>query len=242
MSCIQLKNKKMNIYLSVIVPAYNEENRLPKTINSIVDFLKKQSYESEVIIVDDGSTDKTVEVANKLISKVPTARLILGKVNRGKGFAVKTGMLSARGERRLFMDADGSTPISEVDKLFKTGEDADVVIGSRRVSGADVKEDQSVFRLTLGWLFRTIIETILPLGVVDSQNGFKLFSAKSANELFLQQTIFGWAFDVEILYMARKRGYKIKEVPIVWVNDKESKVTLKGMVKMLWEVLKVRVG
>jgi dolichyl-phosphate beta-glucosyltransferase len=125
---------------------------------------------------------------------------------------------------------------------LKTGEGADVVIGSRRVSGADVKEDQSTIRLALGWLFRHIIETILPLGIIDSQNGFKLFSAKSANELFMRQTIFGWAFDVEILYMARKCGYEIKEVPIVWVNDKESKVTLKGMVKMLWEVLKVRVG
>jgi dolichyl-phosphate beta-glucosyltransferase len=230
------------MFLSVVIPAYNEEKRLGKTVFSVVDFLQKQSYESEVIIVDDGSTDKTVEVANDLISKFPIVRLILGKINRGKGFAVKTGMLSAKGERRLFMDADGSTPISEVDKLLKIGESADVVIGSRRVSGADVKEDQSTIRLALGWLFRHIIETILPLGIVDSQNGFKLFSAKSANELFMRQTIFGWAFDVEILYMARKCGYEIKEVPIVWVNDKESKVTLKGMVKMLWEVLKVRVG
>jgi dolichyl-phosphate beta-glucosyltransferase len=232
----------MSLFLSVVIPAYNEEKRLYKTVISVVDFLQKQNYESEVIIVDDGSTDKTVEVANDLIAKFPIVRLIFGKINRGKGFAVKTGMLSAKGERRLFMDADGSTPISEVDKLLKTGEGADVVIGSRRVSGADVKEDQSTIRLALGWLFRHIIETILPLGIIDSQNGFKLFSAKSANELFMRQTIFGWAFDVEILYMARKCGYEIKEVPIVWVNDKESKVTLKGMVKMLWEVLKVRVG
>lgn len=232
----------MSIFLSVIVPAFNEEKRLSKTIFLINDFLSKQSYKSEIIIVNDGSKDKTVEVANNLISKFPRIRLISNKVNYGKGFAVKVGMLSATGEKRLFMDADGSTPISEVEKLLEAGKVFDVVIGSRRVGGAEIKEDQSAFRLALGWVFRQIIETILPLGVIDSQNGFKLFSAKSAMELFSRQTIFGWAFDVQILFLARKSGYKTKEVPITWTNDKESKVTLKGMVKMLWEVVKIRVG
>ena len=118
----------------------------------------------------------------------------------------------------------------------------DIAIGSRRVAGSDVKEDQPLHRIFLGWLFRELVDFILPLGVVDSQNGFKMFNEKSATSLFNNQSVDGWAFDVEILYMAKCAGFKVVEVPIVWVNDKETKVTLKSMVKMLWEVIRVRVG
>lgn len=229
------------MYISVIIPIYNEEKRFSKTISSVVNFLSKQNYQSEIVVVNDGSTDKTIDLVKSFISKYPIITLINYSQNKGKGYAVKKGMLLAKGEKRLFMDVDGSTPISEISKLlpyFDCG--YDVVIGSRRVVGANIFSDQPWYRLVLGWMFRNIVNLILPLGIIDSQNGFKMFSAKSANEIFNKQTIDGWAFDVEILYLAKKNGYKIKEAPISWTNDKESKVTLKGMVKMLWELIKIR--
>lgn len=229
------------MYISVIIPIYNEEKRFSKTISRVTDFLSKQNYQSEIIVVNDGSTDKTADLVKSFILKYPIITLINYSQNKGKGYAVKKGVLSAKGEKRLFMDIDGSTSISEISKLlpyFDCG--YDVVIGSRRVPGANIISDQSRWRLFLGWLFRNIVNLIFPLGITDSQNGFKIFSAKSANEIFNKQTINGWAFDVEILYLAQKSGYKIKEVPISWTNDKESKVTLKGVVKMLWEVIRIR--
>lgn len=231
------------MYLSVIIPVYNEEKRFPKTIVKVIDFLAKQNYESEIIIVNDGSTDKTVDLVKSFSLKYPIIKLVSYTHNAGKGCAVKKGMLSAKGERRLFMDVDGSTPVSEVEKLLPYFEQGyGVVIGSRRVKGSQISSDQSWYRLLLGWVFRNMVNIILPLGIIDSQNGFKMFSAKSANEIFGKQTINGWAFDVQILYIAKKAGYKIKEVPISWADDKESKVTLKGMVKMLWEIMKIRLG
>ncbi len=231
------------MYLSIIIPAYNEEKRLPKTLAQVVDFLGKQSYQSEVIVVDDGSSDDTVGIVKEFASKNSRVKLISNKENHGKGYVVKKGMLASSAQRRLFMDADGSTPISEIYKLNSyIDQGYDIAIGSRRVAGSDVKEDQPLHRIFLGWLFRELVDFILPLGVVDSQNGFKMFNEKSATSLFNNQSVDGWAFDVEILYMAKCAGFKVVEVPIVWVNDKETKVTLKSMVKMLWEVIRVRVG
>jgi dolichyl-phosphate beta-glucosyltransferase len=231
------------MYLSVIIPVYNEEKRFPKTIVNIVDFLAKQNYESEIIVVNDGSTDKTADLVKSFSLKYPIINLVSYPNNKGKGCAVKKGMLSAKGEKRLFMDVDGSTPVDQVEKLLPYFEQGhEVVIGSRRVKGSQISSDQSWYRLFLGWVFRNMVNIILPLGIIDSQNGFKMFSAKSANEIFGKQTIDGWAFDVQILYIAKRLGYKIKEVPISWTNDKESKVTLKGMMKMLWEVMKIRLG
>jgi dolichyl-phosphate beta-glucosyltransferase len=231
------------MYISIIIPAYNEEKRLPKTLASVLEYMSRQNYEWEVVVVDDGSTDGTVSIVKDFISNNSKIKLIENKENHGKGYVVKKGMLASLGERRLFMDADGSTPISEIDKLnLYMDQGYDVAIGSRRVAGSDVKEDQPLHRIFLGWLFRELVDFILPLGVVDSQNGFKMFSGKSAEVLFSRQSVNGWAFDVEILYLARRLGYKVIEVPIVWVNDKETKVTLRSMMKMIWEVVRVRVG
>lgn len=231
------------MYISIIIPAYNEEKRLPKTLASVLEYMSRQNYEWEVVVVDDGSTDGTVSIVKDFISNNSKIKLIENKENHGKGYVVKKGMLASSGQRRLFMDADGSTPISEIDKLnLYMDQGYDVAIGSRRVAGSDVKEDQPLHRIFLGWLFRELVDFILPLGVVDSQNGFKMFSGKSAEALFSKQNVNGWAFDVEILYLARRLGYKVIEVPIVWVNDKETKVTLRSMMKMIWEVVRVRVG
>lgn len=229
--------------LSVIIPAYNEEARLPKTVSALSTYLQKQNYSSEIIIVNDGSKDGTAKIANELAGQISNLKLIDNKINKGKGGAVHDGILLATGECRLFMDADGSTPPESIEKLlpyFNQG--YEVVISSRRIEGAKINTEQPWYRLTLGWAFRQIVSIIVPLGVKDSQNGFKMFSAKAVEDLFSKQTIFRWAFDVEILALARKFGYKIKEVPIEWTDSEGSKVTLRGMVNMLREIIQIRLN
>lgn len=232
------------VYLSVVIPAFNEERRLAGTLASVRSFLDRQPYESEIVIANDGSTDGTSRLARSAAAADPRLTVIDSAENRGKGYAVRAGMLAARGAYRLFMDADGSTPIEEVDKLLAAraaaGSGAIVAIGSRRAPGARIEREQSLVRLALGRAFRGIVEFVAPLGVVDSQNGFKLFSAEAAEAVFSRQTVFGWAFDVEILRIARRLGYELREVPVVWSNDRESRVTLPGMVRMLGEVLEIR--
>lgn len=229
------------MYLSVIIPAYNEERRIVKTLKSVHDFLKMQSYEYEILVVNDGSKDGTAEIVDSLKLQIAGLKLIDNKENHGKGWVVRQGILSAKGEVRLFMDSDNSTTVEQVVNFlpyFSHG--YDVVIGSRRAKGATIAVKQSWFRDFLGGAFRFLVHTIIPLGVKDSQAGFKAFSRKAAETIFPKQTIFRWAFDVEILALARKFGFKIKEIPIVWVNDSESHVKIGGMIKMLFEVLKVR--
>jgi glycosyltransferase involved in cell wall biosynthesis len=229
--------------LSVVIPAYNEELRIEKTLLSVSDFLKKQSFEYEILVINDGSKDGTAAVVEKLEASIPKLKLINNKDNHGKGSVTKQGMLAATGDVRLFMDADNSTKVDEIINFlpfFNQG--YDLVIGSRRVAGSNIAVKQSGFRDFLGGVFRLIVHTLVPVGVTDSQCGFKAFSAKSSQSIFPKQTIFRWAFDVEILALARKQGYKIKEVPITWVNDSESHVKLGGMVSMLLEVVEVRLN
>jgi|SRR3989344_4314285 len=229
------------MYLSVIIPAYNEEKRISKTLLSVADFLNKQNYESEILVVSDGSNDKTVEVVNGLKEQIRNLKMIDEKVNHGKGWAVRKGMFEAQGEIRLFMDADNSTTIDQVVNFLPFFEQGyEIVMGSRRVKGAVIAAKQPLFRDFLGGVFRFIVHTLVPLGVTDSQAGFKAFTKRAAETVFKKQTIFRWAFDVEVLAIARRLGFKIKEVPIHWVNDLESHVKISGMVRMLLEVLKVR--
>jgi len=231
------------MYLSVIIPAYNEEKRLEKTVRSVAEYLGRQFYQSEIIIVNDGSSDSTLELSNRLAQQFSIIKVISDSINHGKGYAVRTGILKAVGDYRLFMDSDGSTPIDQIEKLLPYFDQGfDVVIGSRRVEGADIRTDQPWYRIFLGFIFRNIVNLILPLNVIDSQNGFKAFSAKSAQDIFSKQKIDRWAFDVEVLALAVKLGYKIKEVPIVWTDSAQSKITFGGMVGMLWEIVKVRWG
>ena len=182
-------------------------------------------------------------VVQKLEGSVPNLKLIDNKENHGKGWVTKQGMLAATGDVRLFMDADDSTKVDEVAKFLPFFEQGyDIVIGSRRIAGSNIAVKQSSFRDFLGGVFRFIVHTLVPVGVTDSQCGFKAFSAKAAAAIFPKQTIYRWAFDVEILAIARKQGFKIKEVPITWVNDSESHVKLGGMVNMLLEVIEVRLN
>ena len=230
------------IYLSVIIPAYNEERRLPKTLEKIDGYLRRQSYNYEIIVVSDGSKDSTVEVAKNLQSQIKGLRLIDNKENHGKGYAVRQGMLMASGEYRVFTDADNSTSIDQVEKMwphFREG--YEIIIGSRDIKGAIISVSQSWIRRKLGDTFNLIVQIISGLwGIWDTQCGFKGFTKKAVGKIFPKCKINRWAFDVEILVIAKKLDYKIKEIPITWVNDPESKVKLKGVIKMLFEVLQVR--
>lgn len=227
--------------LSVVIPAYNEAERIAGTLKSIHNFLQKQTYNYEILVVNDGSRDNTAQVVESLTPTVKNLRLIDNKRNQGKGGVVKDGMLAATGDVRVFMDADNSTKIDEITKFLPYFDQGfDVVAGSRRIKGSVIAVHQPWFRDFLGGVFRLIVHTFVPLHLTDSQCGFKAFSAKAAEAVFPKQRIFRWAFDVEILALARKLNFKIKEAPITWVNDTESHVKFSGMVKMLLEVMQIR--
>ncbi len=229
------------VYLSVIIPVYNEAKRIEKTLRSVNEYLSKQTYNYEVLIINDGSTDETSKIVSDFVLRASNFKLLDNSSNRGKGWIVKQGMLAAQGDIGLFMDADNSTTIDQFETFvpyFKEG--YDMVIGSRRITGSVIAVRQPLYRDFLGGVFRLIVKIIVPLGVTDSQAGFKAFSQRAVQTIFPQQTIWRWAFDVELLALARRAGLRIKEAPIRWVNDSESKVKLKGMVAMLSEVLTVR--
>jgi len=232
------------IYLSVIIPAYNEEKRLPKTLREINEYLRKQNFDSEIIVVSDGSTDKTCQVVESLKSQIKNLKLICEKVNRGKGYGVKIGMLNAKGKYRLFTDADNSTPISEIEKFwpeFKKG--ADVVIASRDKKGAILDPPQPLFRRFVGEVFKYLRKMIVGLWEIeDTQCGFKCFKGEVAEKIFPKCKIERFAFDPEILLIAKKMGFKIKEVPVYWKNDLQSKVKFKSMIKMLIDLFKIRLN
>jgi dolichyl-phosphate beta-glucosyltransferase len=232
------------IHLSVIVPAYNEEKRLPKTLREIDEYLRKQNYDSEIIVVSDGSKDRTVEVSKNLMSEIKNLRVIEFKENRGKGFGVKEGMLAALGEYRLFTDADNSTPISQIEKIWTEFEKgADIVIGSRDIKGAILDPHQPLFRRLTGEVFKYLRKIIVGLWEIeDSQCGFKCFTKRAAEDIFPKCKISRFAFDPEILLIGKKLGYKIKEIPIYWKNDLQSKVKLKSMIKMLLDLFKIRLN
>jgi dolichyl-phosphate beta-glucosyltransferase len=232
----------MNPFLSIIIPAFNEETRIGATLDAVNKYMKEQKYDYEILVVDDGSTDGTATLVQEKAKTIPHILFFKEKKNTGKGNAVKKGMLNAVGDIRLFMDADNSTSIDQIEKLlphFNQGHQ--IVIGSRRVKGARVVVKQNLFREISGAIFRTVAHTLLPLCVKDTQNGFKAFSKDTATEIFSESTIKGWSFDVEIILLAQKKGYSIKEVPIIWINDKRSTVRLTQMFRMLTDLVKLRI-
>jgi glycosyltransferase involved in cell wall biosynthesis len=229
--------------LSVVIPAYNEAQRIGHTLKETNDFLAKQSYDYEILVVVDGAHDNTAEVVEGFKSSIPKLTLINNKQNQGKGAVVQQGMLEATGDIRLFMDADNSTKIDHITSFLPFFEKGyDIVVGSRRIKGANIAVHQGLIRDFLGGVFRLIVHTVVPLGVTDSQCGFKAFTAEAAQKVFPKQTIHRWAFDVEILAIARKLKLKIDEAPVTWLNDGASTVRFSGMVKMLFEVLQVRLN
>jgi dolichyl-phosphate beta-glucosyltransferase len=228
------------ITLSVIVPAYNEEKRLPETLKKVRDYLSRQKYDYEVIITDDGSKDKTHIIAEDLVKDWKGFKVISYTPNRGKGFAVKTGMLAARGQWRLLMDADNSTDIAEIEKLLKYKEDFEVVIGSRYLNKDSIKIKQKLSRRIVSRLGNILVRIVLGIKSVDTQCGFKLFSATAADKIFPLQTIDRWGFDMEILTIALKRGYKIKEVAVDWYDAEGSQVKKTTAFKTLKELFIIK--
>ena len=231
------------MYLSIIIPAYNEERRLPKTLEEIDRYLSRQAYDYEIIVVSDGSKDKTAEVVRGQTSVIKNLRLIDNKENNGKGYVVRQGMLEAKGDFRLFTDADNSTSIDQIEKIWPEFEKgADVVIGSRDVKGAVLDPPQPWIRqFILGEGFKLLRKIIVGLwDIQDTQCGFKCFTKEATENIFRRCKINRFAFDPEILIITKKLGYKIKEIPIYWKNDPESKVKFKSMVKMGLDLLKIR--
>lgn len=227
--------------LSVIIPAYNEEARIGKTVSSIDRFLNQRPDGYEIVVVDDGSSDQTQRIVRDLSERIPEIRLIAHAKNHGKGWAVRSGMLNARGAFRLFMDADGSTSINHWIGLRDSIEmGADVAVGSRHAHGAVIQKRQSLHRVVLGFVFRELVRMLFRFEIHDTQNGFKAFTAEAAQRIFKRQTVKGWAFDVEVLAIAKRLGYSIVEIPIVWIDDERSKVKALSMPKMLLDILRIR--
>jgi dolichyl-phosphate beta-glucosyltransferase len=231
------------LYLSVVIPAYNEEKRLPHTLRATIGYLKKQSYEWEIIVVNDGSHDKTADVVRTFSVEDDRVRVLQYGGNKGKGYAVRYGMTRAKGKIQVFMDADNSTSIDHVEKFIPFVEKGfDVVIGSRDIDGAEISVHQPKWKELLGDLGNIWIQLWAVPGIKDTQTGFKLFTKKASKDVFPYLTIDRWGFDVEALAVARMKGYKISEQPVRWINDPNSKVSGSAYVEVLKEVVQVRLN
>ncbi len=226
-------------YLSLIIPAYNEEERIGTTIEKVLEYLQAQSYTWEVIVVDDGSCDRTAEIVATFAPKVTLYRLT---ENMGKGAAVRTGMLTAQGQYRVFTDADLSTPIAELHKMLTALQrGADVVIGSRRIDRSLVKKHQPWYREWIGVAGNLLVQAVLLRGYQDTQCGFKGCTARAAEEIFSRARIDGFAFDIEMLYIATQLGFSIEQIGVEWYNDERSRVrAVRDTLRTLRDVFAIR--
>jgi dolichyl-phosphate beta-glucosyltransferase len=227
--------------LTIIIPAYNEELRLPATLEHIAAYVRASGRETEILVVDDGSNDRTAGVAETFRNKFPALRLLSNGVNRGKGYSVRHGMLEARGRLVLFTDADLSAPIEEADKLLDALETHDVAIGSRALDRRLIFERQSRFREFAGIIFNTVVRLCLRLPFVDTQCGFKAFRREPCRIVFEQQRIERFGFDPELLYLARHHGLRVTEIPVRWGHSPATKVSmLRDSAQMFFDVLVIR--
>jgi dolichyl-phosphate beta-glucosyltransferase len=226
-------------FLSIVIPAYNEARRLPETLARVHRWLGSTTLRTEIVVVDDGSTDRTAEAARAAGGE--GIKVLRHEPNRGKGYAVRRGMLAATGERRLMTDADLSTPIEELPRLMRElDHGAEVAVGSRAVAGARIEVHQPFYREALGRIFNRVVRLLLLPGLKDTQCGFKLFTDRAAEEAFGACRLDGFSFDVEALFIARRRGRRIAEVPVVWRNDEASRVSLGGGGAAFVDLLRIR--
>jgi glycosyltransferase involved in cell wall biosynthesis len=239
------KNLPLRKSLSIIVPAYNEQARLPETLRRIESYFSASSWDfHEILVVDDGSTDGTVAAAETFAAGNPAIRILRNPGNRGKGYAVRNGMLAARGEWCLFSDADLSTPIEEIEKLWSavSGKQAAVAIGSRALDRSLIGVHQPGMRETAGKVFNAVMRVATGLAFADTQCGFKLFRGEVAQEVFSRQLLERFGFDVEVLFIASRLGYPIAEIPVRWNHADGSKVgTLNGL-HAFTELVQVRIN
>src|SRR3984893_2688957 len=227
--------------LSIVIPSYNEELRLPTTLEQIAAFLSILGRDTEILVVDDGSKDRTAEVAQSFQKTLPNLRVVSNGVNRGKGFSVRHGMQEARGRSVLFTDADLSAPIEEAPKLLDALKTYDVAIGSRALDRSLITVHESRFREFAGIIFNTIVRVILRLPFVDTQCGFKAFRREPCQILFEQQRIERFGFDPELLYLARHHGLRSVEIPVRWGHSPDTKVSmLRGSMQMFLDVFLIR--
>ena len=229
--------------LSIVVPAYNEEQRLAPTLEKLHAFLMTQPLRYEIVVVDDGSKDKTCDLVISLMPRITGLRLVRQTPNRGKGEAVRRGMLDARGQIRVMCDADGSMPAEELPKLLApiVNCKASIAIGSRYAEGAKTDKKQPFYRVLWSRLANRVIQRSLVPGVRDTQCGFKAFTAEAALDLFRVARIDGWAFDLEVLALAKRRDFTIAEVGVEWKDDNRSRVSpVKDMINVCKEALTIR--
>jgi dolichyl-phosphate beta-glucosyltransferase len=227
--------------ISIVIPCYNEEKRIIPTLKEINNYCSKHFKKYELIIVDDGSKDNTIFVIKEL--KLKNIKIILSKTNNGKGFVVKKGMLLAKYKYVLFSDADLATPIEELEKLDKYVDRYDVVIASRKKKGANLKIKQPFKRRLMGNVFSWIISLFIVSGYKDTQCGFKLFKQTAAKQIFSKVTLNGWLFDVEVLFLAKKLRFNVKELGVVWIDKEGSKVNfLRDLNKVISEFFKIRMN
>lgn len=230
----------MPLRLSIILPAHNEQERLPDSLTRILRFLTTQSLEAEIIVVENGSTDRTAEVAEAFARQHPNVR-VLHETRRGKGLAVRRGILAATGDYRFICDVDLSMPIEEVTHFLPPAlRDTPIAIASREAPGA-IRYGEPAHRHWVGRGFNLLVRLLAVPGLHDTQCGFKCFRADAAEELFRLQVLDGWTFDVEVLFLARRRGYRVAEIPIPWYYVPGSRVRLlRDSVAMLTDLLRIR--
>jgi dolichyl-phosphate beta-glucosyltransferase len=230
-----------SVYLSVVIPVYNETARLYNLV-AVVEYLKKQKYSFELLVVNDGSTDRTLANLKRLAGK-HGFKIVTYRNNRGKGWAIKQGMLLAQGSQRIFMDVDLSTPIDQLEKFIPVLGKQDVIIGTRKNNRAKVLVRQPLVREYMGKGFTWLSQQLLQVPVSDFTCGFKCFSAPAAEKIFTQMKVERWGFDPEILYLAQKYKFRIKEVPVVWTNDSQTKVRFpQDIINSFGELLAVLVN
>lgn len=227
-------------FLSIIIPAYNEENRLPGTLEQVFNFLKDQPYQAEVLVVENGSSDGTLAAARAFAERHPALR-VLQEEHSGKGRAVRRGVNEARGEYLFLCDADLSMPVEQIAKFLPPAlTDFDIAIASREAPGA-VRHNEPAYRHFTGRVFNTLIRWLVLPNIQDTQCGFKCFRAQAVRPLFESQTLMGWSFDVEILFLAHRRGLRVREIPIHWYYNGESKVSiLRDSLRMFLDLLLIR--
>jgi dolichyl-phosphate beta-glucosyltransferase len=228
----------LNPFLSIVIPAYNEQNRLPGTLENVFNFLKEQPYSSEVIVVENGSTDHTYEIAMEFTKRHEQMRVLQSE--KGKGAAVQKGMLAATGEFRFICDADLSMPVEELVKFLPPAlQKFDIAIGTREAKES-VRYNEPSYRHWGGRGLNFLIQTLILPGLNDTQCGFKCFRGEVADDLFTRQTMGGWSFDIELLYVARRHGYRIVEIPIHWYHFSDSKVSaLPDAIRVIRDIFRI---
>jgi glycosyltransferase involved in cell wall biosynthesis len=229
-------------HLSIVIPAYNEAARIENALARVLECVEQQQWDAEVLVVDDGSKDATPQIVHRWMERYPRLHLIQNNGNRGKGYSVRNGLLQAAGDIVMFTDADLSAPMEEAERLFAAiAEGADVAIGSRWLDKARQTTHQPLYRRFFGRCFNWVTRTVMGLPFKDTQCGFKAFRREAAQVIFRLQRIERWGFDPEILFIARKLGYDIREVPVTWGHDERSRMSyLKDGMKMLEEMAIIR--